>query len=516
MNAGDPMLAILEGEMGRAESPQRPPLLVARDIHKRYGSVAALEGVALDVRAGEVLGLVGENGSGKSTLVKIIAGAVPADVGELELDGKRQEFGRPRDAIAAGIALVSQEPTAVPELTIGENVMLPFLHRAVTRFARRATCARARPYLRAVGLDLDPHRRFSSLRSGERELVEVAKALACEPRLLILDEVTTRLPDPEPLFDAVRRLRADGVSTIFITHRLHETHDLADRVVVLRDGRRIGELARAEIDDDRIATMMVGRELKSMYHRGERTQGDVALSVRDLVVPGTSEPVSLHVNRGEVVGIAGLVGAGRSELLETIAGARPTRRGTIEVDGTVVHCSSTARAIAAGITLVPEDRIAQGLVLNASLTENVTMGVTRALSVARRRVERATAAAALQDLQIRAAGVHAPVRTLSGGNQQKVVLARAINRAPRVLLLDEPTRGVDVGAREEIYRLIGQLVQDGMAVLLVSSDLPEVLGLSDRILVMYEHRLVGALSREEATEERIALLSAGGGRNRVS
>jgi ribose transport system ATP-binding protein len=515
MISADPMLATQEDEMGRAESPERPPLLVARDIHKRYGSVAALEGVALDVRAGEVLGLVGENGSGKSTLVKIIAGAVQADAGEIEVDGDRQQFGRPRDAIAAGIALVSQEPTAVPELTIGENVMLPFLHRALTRFARRATCARARPYLQAVGLDLDPNRRFSSLRSGERELVEVAKALACEPRLLILDEVTTRLPDPEPLFAAVRRLRADGVATIFITHRLHETHHLADRVVVLRDGRRIGELARTEIDDDRIATMMVGRELKSMYHRGARSRGDVALSVRDLVVPGTSEPVSLDVHRGEVVGIAGLVGAGRSELLETIAGARPTRRGTIEIDGTTVHCSSTGRAIAAGITLVPEDRISQGLVPNASLTQNVTMGVTGALSLARKRAERVAAAAALRDLRIRAAGVDAPVRTLSGGNQQKVVLARAINREPRVLLLDEPTRGVDVGAREEIYRLIGQLVQDGMAVLLVSSDLPEVMGLSDRILVMYEHRFVGALSREEATEERIALLSAGGGLSRV-
>jgi ABC-type sugar transport system ATPase subunit len=515
MSAPNSMLATLEDEMGHAESSQQTPLLVARNIQKRYGNVVALEGVALDVRAGEVLGLVGENGSGKSTLVKIIAGAVGADAGELEVEGEPRQFGRPRDAIAAGIALVSQEPTAVPELTIGENVMLPFLHRAVTRFGRRAVCARARPYLSAVGLDVDPMRRFSSLRTGQRELVEVAKALACQPRLLILDEVTTRLPDPEPLFAAVRRLRADGVATIFITHRLHETHHLADRVVVLRDGRRIGELARDEIDDDRIATMMVGRELKSMYHREARSRGDVALNVRDLVVPGTSEPVSLDVHRGEVVGISGLVGAGRSELLETIAGARPARQGEITVAGTLVHCSSTARAIAAGITLVPEDRIAQGLVPNASLTQNVTMGVTRALSVARRRVERATAAAALQELQIRAAGVDAPVRTLSGGNQQKVVLARAINRAPRVLLLDEPTRGVDVGAREEIYRLIGELVKDGMAVLLVSSDLLEVLGLSDRILVMYEHRFVGALSREEATEERIALLSAGGGLGRV-
>ncbi|MGH2927597.1 MAG: sugar ABC transporter ATP-binding protein, partial [Solirubrobacteraceae bacterium] len=469
----------------------------------------ALHDVTIVVDSGEVLGLVGENGSGKSTLAKIIAGAVAPDGGELALEGRSRRFGRPRDALASGIALVSQEPTALPELTIGENVMLPSLRRAASRFARRAIHERARPYLEMVGLDVDPARRFATLRTGERELAEIAKALACTPRLLILDEVTTRMPDPEALFAIVERLRGDGVAAIFISHRLPETRRLADRVVVLRDGHWIAELPRAEVDDERLATMMVGRELKARFRRASRPRRDVRLRVEDLVVPRTAERVSLEARGGEVLGIAGLVGAGRSELLETIAGARPARHGRIAVDGTVVRCSSTAAAIRAGIVLVPEDRIAQGLVLGASLTENVTMGVARALSAVRRRVERQTAANAVKSLRIRAAGVDVPVRTLSGGNQQKLVLARAINRAPRVLLLDEPTRGVDVGAKEEIYHLIEGLVESGMAVLLVSSDLPEVIGLADRILVMYEHRLVGELSGDAITEEQIVLLSTG-------
>jgi ABC-type sugar transport system ATPase subunit len=496
-------------EAVRVATPERPPLLAARTITKHYGGVTALREVSLALDAGEVLGLVGENGSGKSTLVKIIAGAVAPDGGDVVLDGQPRRFSRPRDALLSGIALVTQEPTALPELTIGENVMLPSLRRSVSRFARRAIYDRAQHYLERVGLDVDPARRFSTLRAGERELAELAKALACTPRLLILDEITTRLPDPEPLFALVDRLRADGVATIFITHRLPETRRLADRVVVLRDGRWIAELPRAEIDESRLATLMVGRELKSILHRGSHPRRDLRLHVQDVVVPGTSEPVSLEAYGGEVVGIAGLVGAGRSELLETIAGARRARHGTIDVDGRAVRCTTTAAAIRAGIVLVPEDRVAQGLVLAASLTENVTMGVTRALSLARRRAERATAADAVRALQIRAAGVDAPVSSLSGGNQQKVVLARAINRRPRILLLDEPTRGVDVGAKEEIYHLIQQLVESGMAVVLVSSDLPEVIGLSDRILVMYEHRFVGELSGAAMTEERIVLLSAG-------
>jgi L-arabinose transport system ATP-binding protein len=489
------------------------PFLRADGIVKRFANVTALNDVALEVRAGEALALAGENGSGKSTFVKILSGVVAPDAGTITLDGEPQRFATPRDALSAGIALVSQEPTAVPELSIGENVMLPFLQRSLRGFSRRATLARAVPHLEAVGLDVDPGRPFSTLRHGQRELAEVAKALACEPRLLILDEVTTRLPDPEQLFALVDRLRDRGVATIFITHRLREMGRLADRVVVLRDGALVGELARDEIDDDRLAKMMVGRELERFFQHGGSRRGAVALRVDEVVVPGTDVPISFTAHAGEVVGFAGLVGAGRSELLETIAGATPARSGTISVDGSAVRATSTRRALQAGIALVPEDRIKQGLVVDAPLRENITMGQARVLSIARKREERDVAADAVRELRIRAGSVDAPVKTLSGGNQQKAVIARAINRSPRVLLLDEPTRGVDVGAKEEIYRLVQELLERGMAVVIASSDLLEVLGLCDRILVLFEHRIVGELSREEATEERIALLSAGGGRD---
>jgi ABC-type sugar transport system ATPase subunit len=495
--------------------PSSQTLLEVSGASKRYGNVAALDDVALEVRAGEKVALAGENGSGKSTLVKIIAGAVIPDACRLCFDGVEQRFTTPRDALSAGIALVSQEPTCVPELSVAENVMLSFLQRGARRFSRRATSAAARPHLEAVGLDVDPDRPLSSLRSGERELAEVAKALASGPRLLILDEVTTRLPNPKRLFEVVQQLSERGVATIFITHRLREIRELADRVVVLRDGRWVGELDRPEVSDDRLATMMVGREPKSYFHHERARPGEIVLRVDGLVVPGTDEPISFEARAGEVVGLAGLVGSGRSELLETIAGARVCRSGTITVAAGEVRCTSTSRAIAAGITLVPEDRIAQGLVPEASLCANITMGHTPALSVARRRIERDTATTAVRELGIRAGSIEAPVKTLSGGNQQKAVIARAINRSPRVLLLDEPTRGVDVGAREEIYRLIHDLLERGMAVVMASSDLLEVLGLCDRILVMYEHQIVGELGRDEASEERIALLSAGGGREHV-
>jgi len=497
---------------GTAAAASGEPFVRAQGIVKRFGAVTALGGVGLEVRAGETVALAGENGSGKSTFVKILAGVLSPDEGTIALRGEPRRFSTPREALAAGIALVSQEPTAVPQLSVGENVMLPFLQRSMRPFSRRATLAAAVPHLQAVGLDVDPGRSFASLRSGQRELAEVAKALACDPSLLILDEVTTRLPDPEQLFDLVERLRERGVATLFITHRLREIRRLADRVVVLRDGELVGELPREEVDDDRVATMMVGRELKTFFHHERARRPDVALRVDGVVVPGTQAPVSFEARSGEVVGLAGLVGSGRTELLQTIAGLTPCHAGTIEVDGVPVRCTSTRRALEAGIALVPEDRIHEGLVLDASLRENITLGHQRALGFARRSEERAIAAEAVGELRIRAASVDAPVRTLSGGNQQKAVIARAINREPRVLLLDEPTRGVDVGAKEEIYRLVHDLLERGMAVVLASSDLLEVLGVCDRVLVLCEHEVAGELTREEATEERIALLSAGGGR----
>ena len=490
--------------------PGGRPLLQVEGVGKRFGAVVALADVDLVVHRGEIVALAGENGSGKSTLSKIVAGVHRPDDGRVFLDGAPVTFTRPRDALDAGIALVTQELTAVPTMSVAENVLLTGLRPAGV-VNRRDLQARALPLLRTVGLDVDPRLPFAQLGQGDRELVEVAKALAADPRLLILDEATTRLPDPERLFALVERLAAEqGVATIFITHRLREIRRLAHRTVVLRDGRRAGALARSELSDQAISAMMVGRELSEFFHKPQVRPGRVLLQVDEVVTDRSAHPISFDVAAGEVVGVAGLVGAGRSELLETLAGARVPRGGAVAVDGEPLPSGSVRAAIDAGVTLVPEDRRTQGLVLGASIDRNVSMGSFWRLWRTDARAERRRAHRAVDDLSIRCAGVDALVSTLSGGNQQKVVLGRTLATEPKVLLLDEPTRGVDIGAREEIYRLIGTMVTDGMAVLVASSDLMELLGLCDRIVVLFEGAVAGVLERQEATEERLALLFAGG------
>lgn len=488
-------------------------MLVGRAITKRYGAVSALDGVSVEVRAGEILGLAGENGSGKSTLCRILAGATAPDEGTLTLDGAPCSFGRPRDALDRGIAMVTQEPTAVPQMSIAENLFLHELRTAWRPVRRQRLAAAARPLLARVGVRADPTAPFSSLAAGDRELVELAKALASRPRLLLLDELTSRLDraDVERVFRLVRSLRDDGTGIVFVTHRLREIRELTDRVVVLRDGRPSAELAGADATDDELARAMVGRDLGEFFHKRDVPVGDVALALRGLVVPGASVPLDLEVRRGEIVGLAGLVGCGRSELLETVAGARTPVSGRIEIDGQALAVGSVRMALDAGVALVPEDRHRQGLALGATVRANVTLGSWRAAGIARRRQELRSTHRAMERLRIRTAGAEAPVASLSGGNQQKVVLARVLERRPRVLLLDEPTRGIDVGAKAEFFELLGGLVADGIAVLLASSDLLELLGICDRIVVLHDRQASGELTRAEATEHAIALLSAGGG-----
>ena len=492
-------------------------MLAARGVTKFYGGVRALVEVDFSIARGEIVALAGENGSGKSTLAKIIAGVVQPDSGELLLDGEPCSFARPRDALDRGITLVAQELTAVPQLSVAENVLMARLPSPLGRFSRRRFDALAREALARTGLTVDPRRPFSTLKPGEREFVEVAKALAADPAYLILDEATSRFGerDVERLFDLLRQLRESGVSTILITHRLKEICEIADRAIVLRDGNGVGELSREEISEQRLSSMMVGRELREFFHKRRVEIGPPVLQVDGLLVEGTQDPVSLEVRAGEIVGVAGLVGSGRSELLESIFGVRRALGGRLLVEGHHIPLGRPRRALASGVALVPEDRHRQGLNLAACIRENLVMGTWR-LAYADRGRERRLSAQAMRRLRIRATGIEAPVRSLSGGNQQKVVVARCLTRSPRVLLLDEPTRGIDVGAKEEVFEFVGEMVEEGVGILLVSSELVELLGLCDRIVVMHERRVVGELDRADATEERIALLSAGGGRALVA
>lgn len=486
-------------------------MLEIRDVTHSYGDLRALESVSLQIESGEVVALAGENGSGKSTLSKIICGGLTPDTGELIVDSRPCHLGRPLAAKRQGIALVPQEPMLLTELTVAENLSMSRLIPGVSLVRRRKLVDEARRHLDRIGLDVDPRQKVSELEVERRAMLAVAYALATDPRYVIFDETTSRLNerDVEALFKVIRDECAAGVGVVLITHRLREVCELADRAVVLRDGRNVAELDRSELVEDRLATAMVGRELDTVFNRPPcGTQSNVLLTVDQLVVGGTEEPVSLGVRAGEVVGLGGLAGSGRTEILETIVGARKREGGTVSVGETVVSAGSPAAAVAAGISIVPEDRHSQGLHLEASIRENVAVG-TWPVGRVRIRDERTLARGFVERLRIRTPSVDTIVSKLSGGNQQKVVFARCLVRSPRVLLLDEPTRGVDVGAKLELYKVIGQLAEEGAAVLLASSEMIELIGLCDRVLVLHEHRIVGELTGDEITEERIALLAGG-------
>jgi ribose transport system ATP-binding protein len=491
-------------------------LFRAQGLCKRYPGVVALQEVALRVGRGEVVALVGENGAGKSTLLKSIAGLVAPDAGDMTFDGAPW---RPRDASAAargGVALVHQELCLAENLTAAENIGLG---REPQRFGlvdRRRLEERAAVALQRVGARFDPRVRVETLAAGERQLVEIAKGLDQAAKLLILDEPTSSLTARETakLFELVKQLRSEGVSVLYVSHRLHEVLELADRAVVLRDGRNAGEFERRELSRDGLVARMVGRELAAVKHRPvvvREASRAPRVELRGVVTDAfPAASVELAAHAGELVGVAGLVGAGRTELLETLFGLRTRLGGEVLVDGQRVDVRGARAAVAAGIALVPEDRREQGLLLEESVRVNV------ALATLERRVRRglvdAAAECAVADEAVRVLGVRAAdreqeVATLSGGNQQKVVVGRWLASNPRLLLLDEPTRGVDVGAREELYVLLEKLAADGLCVVFASSDMEELLRLADRIVVMCDGRVTGELARHEATEERVLALA---------
>lgn len=493
-----------------------PALLQIDAVSRRYPGVLALDQVSLRVSAGEVLAVIGENGAGKSTLMKIMAGVVQPSSGSLQMEGKPVEFLSPRQAMDAGVALIHQELNLADNLTIAENV---YLGREPRSFgclvSYRQMLQQSREYLNRVGLDVDPSQPLASLSLASQQLVEIAKALSAKARLVIMDEPTSSLStrEAEKLFEVVDALRRDGVAVVYISHRLGEVKRLADRVEILRDGKNAGSLAKDLINHDAMVTGMVGRQLDQLFARESHPPGNVRLKVDSLVVDHPNKPpVSFQVCAGEVVGLAGLVGSGRSEVLESMFGVRPRFSGTLSVDGQVVPANDPADAISRGMALVPEDRKATGLIVEMTVRENLTLSALQtspAAPLIQSSWEKGVSHQSIERLNIKTPSPNTPVVTLSGGNQQKVALGKWLLRNPGVLLLDEPTRGVDIGAKHEIYTIIGKLAAEGVAVLFVSSEMEEVLGLADRALVMHEGGIAGELSRENLTEESIMRLAVG-------
>lgn len=493
-----------------------PPLLEVRDVSKRFPGVRALHEVNLSLGHGEVLAVIGENGAGKSTLMKILAGVQLPDSGSIRIDGKEVVLDSVKTALQSGIALIHQELNLADNLPVGANI---YLGREPTKFGlidRRQINADAQKVLDQIGLDVSPTDALSGLSIGQRQMVEIAKAMSVNARVLIMDEPTSSLSsgEAERLFEVVKELRSAGVSIIYISHRLGEVSELADRVTVLRDGENAGDLPREEIHHDNMVRLMVGRDVSQFYARQTHEIGDVVLEVDALRTPTWPDhALSFSLRRGEIVGVAGLVGAGRTEMLRTLFGIDQPVAGQVKIDGKAVQLDSPRSAIAAGIALVPEDRKLHGLVIDMTVRRNVSLAGLlknrRPGGFLNRAVEKADTSEMIRDLRIKTPNEFQIARFLSGGNQQKVVLGKWLAMKPRILLLDEPTRGIDVGAKQEIYQLMEALAEQGMAVLFVSSEMEEVLGMSDRAIVMHEGRITGQLDRAELSEESIMQLATG-------
>jgi len=493
-----------------------PPLLEVRRIGKRFPGVRALHDVSLTLGGGEVLAVVGENGAGKSTLMKILAGVQQPDTGQILVDGREVQLESVTASIDSGIALIHQELNLADNLEVGANI---FLGREPRRFGlidQRRLNAAAEVALQRVGLNVAPTTRLADLTIGRQQMVEIAKALSVNARILIMDEPTSSLSshETEQLFRVVKDLRANGVSVIYISHRLGEVIELADRVAVLRDGENAGELPRAEVTHDNMVRLMVGRDVSQFYARRPHQIGEPLLEVTGLITPAwPRRELSFAVHRGEIVGVSGLVGAGRTEMLRALFGIDRALGGTVKVDGRQVHLASPRDAISAGLALVPEDRKQHGVIVEMGVRPNIGLAGLRRnqrkMGFLNAEVERRDTTEMIEKLGIKTPSSEQIVQFLSGGNQQKVVLGKWLALHPKVLLLDEPTRGIDVGAKQEIYRLMEKLAEQGVAILFVSSEMEEILGMSDRVLVMHEGRLAGEIAREDLGEEAVMQLATG-------
>jgi rhamnose transport system ATP-binding protein len=489
--------------------------LAVRAVTKSFGAVAAVRDVSFELFPGEVHALVGENGAGKSTVVKMLAGVHRPDTGSIELDGVALELAGPAAALVAGIAVIYQEPTLFPDLSVAENVVMGRQpRRSFGRVDRPAMNALAAGFFARLGVAIDPDRPARGLSIADQQIVEIAKALSLDARVIVMDEPTAALSpvEVERLFTVVEALRADGAALLFISHRFEEITALCQRVTVLRDGELVSTDPMSAVDVDELVRRMVGRPLSTLFPKRDVPIGDVVLDVADLGRAGVFADVSFQVRAGEIVALAGLVGAGRSEVVRAVFGVDPRDTGRVTVAGRALPAGDPRAAMAAGVALVPEDRRQQGLVLEASIERNAT--ATRWRELARFGLlfggaERRAAAEWTERLHTKYADLRDPVAHLSGGNQQKVVLAKWLSTRPKVLVVDEPTRGIDVGTKAEVHRLMSDLAADGVAVLMVSSELPEVLGMADRVLVMREGRLVAEIPRADADSEAVMRAATG-------
>lgn len=496
-----------------------PSLLRATGLTKRFPGVLALDDVSLSVGSGELVAVIGENGAGKSTLMKILGGIYAPDAGEIEFNGRKGALKDVLEAQSVGIALIHQELNLADNLDVAGNVFLgreAQRHGFIRKREMRELTARI---LKKLGASFAADAPVESLSLGQRQMVEIAKALSLDAKLLIMDEPTSSLSARETdiLFEVMRALKEQGMSILYISHRLGEVKLLADRAVVLRDGRNAGELAKEEINHDAMVRLMVGRDLSQVFAHQPNAKTWVVLDVHGLrTTAHPKEVIGFDLHRGEIVGLAGLVGSGRTELLRALFGIEPPLAGNVIVNGTPLRAQHPREAIAAGLALVPEDRKALGVFLPESVRWNV--GLPSAARDARsgvflnRTQEKRQAEKSREQLRIKSANLETQVGTLSGGNQQKVALGKWLAMQPKVLLLDEPTRGIDVGSKREIYQLMEKLAADGMAILFVSSEMEEVLAMSDRVLVMHEGSLAGELKREELNEEAVMRLATGRGK----
>jgi ribose transport system ATP-binding protein len=490
-------------------------MLALEGVRKAYSRVEVLHGIDLEARAGEVVAIAGANGAGKSTLIRILSGAVRRDAGEIRIAGAAVELASPREAQDLGVRTVHQELSLVPQLSVTENVLLGDLPRARGFVDWSAAHTRTQALLERAGFgSIDPRATVGRLPVARRQMIEIAKALASEPRILILDEPSAVLAgdDLEQLFELIRSLRAEGVLVLYVSHRLEEVMEIADRVTVIKDGLIVDTKAPADTSEDEIVRKMAGRRLEQVFPGRRPTAGRELLGVEGLTREGVFADVSLSVRAGEIVGVFGLVGSGRTEVAECLFGAAHADSGEIRIDGAPVTLRSPKDAIAKGLALVTEDRKDSGLVLDMCVRDNAglaTMGAARRFGFLDRKRQDALVGEMVAELDVRPARLDAPVRHLSGGNQQKVVLSKWLLSKPRVLILDEPTRGVDVATRVDLYRMIDGLTRTGLGVLMISSDLTEVLGATDRVLVMHEGRMVADLPSAETDEEQLLAHSIG-------